>query len=164
MDLLYSLAITDLRKEMPNNNKGRYISLKQIGLNEVLSDEKLDKLYKIISTVPDASKWPTLFEQAKIFNIIDVINFLEIFDLTVIPSTSINEDAIGALLEALQKINTKDYNNLKKYYEMAIDNKESYHRLSYAYGLLYDKPYSLIQSNRQKATHQFVKVGDNYGG
>lgn len=167
LDGLISLAITDLRKELPEKNKGRYISLKQIGLDEILTDKKIDTLYDIIFNVRDASKWPKLFEEYGIFDIIDTINFLDLFDCTVIGSSSINEDVLKDLISALKNLNTKDYNSLKKYYKMALDNKNIYSKLSYAYQLLYNRSYTLIQSTAQK-NHQFVKVnqitGDSYGG
>ena len=168
LDGLLALAITDLRKELPERSKGRYISLKQVGLDEILTDKKVDMLYDIVSNVRDASKWPELFKEYGLFDIIDTINFLELFDCTVVGSSSINEDVLKDLIKALEKINTKDYNSLNKYYKMALDNKKIYSKLSYAYQLLYNRSYKLIQSVSQKKNHQFVKVnqavGDSYGG
>ena len=167
LDSLFALAITDLRKELPERSKGRYISLKQVGLDNILTDKKMDMLYNIVSNVRDASRWPKLFEEYELFDIIDTINFLELFDCTVIGSSSINEDVLRDLISALEKLNTKDYNSLNKYYQMALDNKNIYSKLSRAYQLLYNRSYRLIQSVSQKKNHQLIKVnqiGDSYGG
>ena len=60
LDSLYVSAITDMRKEIPGNKRGRYLSFKKIGLDEVLTDEKIQMLERIVNDVKDSTA-PTTY-------------------------------------------------------------------------------------------------------
>ena len=156
LDTLYANAITDMRKEIPNSLRGRYLSLEKIGLGDSLSEEKLSRLQQIIKTERNSSRWPQLFEQAGIADIPRTLEFLNHFDCTIISDTTIPEDAIQTAVAAMEPLNTQDYRNLKKYYQMAQSNQEIYSRLALAYHSIYQQPYRLIMSEKQRARHDGV--------
>ena len=70
------------------------------------------------------------------------------------------------MVESLRKLNTRDSRNLINYYNMALSNRDIYSKLSYVNKIVYNKPFTLIQSKRQKKK-QLIKVnpqiGDNNG-
>ena len=156
LDTLYANAITDMRKEIPNSVRGRYLSLEKIGLGDSLSEEKLSRLQQIIKTERNSSRWPQLFEQAGIADIPRTLEFLNHFDCTIISDTTIPEDAIQTAVVAMEPLNTQDYRNLKKYYQMAQSNQEIYSRLALAYHSIYQQSYRLIMSEKQRARHDGV--------
>lgn len=151
LDNLYASAITDMRKEIPNLKKGRYLSFEKLGLGRCLTDEKLSCLQQIIRTERNSSRWPQLFEQAGIADIPRTLEFLNHFDCTIISDTTLPEDTIQASITAMEPLNTQEYRNLKKYYQMAQSNQDIYARLSVAYHSIYNQPYRLIMSEKQKS-------------
>ena len=164
LDNLYTSVITDMRKEIPGNKRGRYLSLEKIGVGDHLTDEKIDLLQDIVRSVRDTREWPTLFERAGIADLADTLEFVKQFDCTVVDDTTIPEDSLQEIVNALKKLNTRDSRNLVNYYNMAMSNRDIYAKLSTVNKILYDKPLTLIQSKRQK-TKQLVKsMGENNNG
>lgn len=164
LDNLYVSAITDLRKEIPGIKRGRYLSLEKLGVGDHLTDDKIEILRDIVKNVRDTNEWPALFEKMGITDLVDTLEFVKHFDCTVVEDTTIPEDTLSSIVEALEKLNTRDSRNLCNYYNMALGNRDVYAKLSVVNKLIYDKPLTLIQSKRQKEK-QFVKVanGDNNG-
>lgn len=150
LDNLYGRVLTDMRKESPGTNKGKYLSFEKIGLGENLTDEKIATLQRIVRDVPDSSKWPELFERAGISDLTETIHFIKNFDCTVVTNTTIPESSLEDTLKALEIIHTRDYKNLKNYYDMAIRNRDIYSKLSYINKIVYNEPLNLIKSNSQK--------------
>lgn len=151
LDNLYASIITDMRKEIPNLKRGRYLSFEKLGLGRYLTDEKLSRLQQIIRTERNSSKWPQLFEKAGIADIPRTLEFLNHFDCTIISDTTLPEDTIQSSITAMEPLNTQEYRNLKKYYQMAQSNQDIYSRLSIAYHFIYNQPYRLIMSEKQKS-------------
>ncbi len=151
LDGLYASVITDMRKEIPNMNKGRYLSFEKLGFDNYLTDDAIARLQEIIKTEPNRARWPELFRQAGISDIPQTFEFLNHFDCTIISDTTLPEDSIQGVLKSMEFLNTQDYRNLKKYYNMAQSNQKIYSRLATAYYLIYQQPYKLIMSEKQKA-------------
>ena len=157
LDKLYSSVITDMRKEIPGSRRGRYVSFEKLGIDKHLTDEKIERLKEIVNNVKDESQWNQLFENAGILDLKETVDFLSIFDCTVVSDTTVREETLQEVLKSLEAINTKDSRSLRNYYNMALSNKEIYKKLSYISKLIYDQPLSLIRSNRQKEK-QLVKT------
>lgn len=150
LDSLYGKAITDIRKEIPGvQNRGRYISFEKLGIGNHLTDEKIAKLQKIVSEERNENEWPRLFEKAGIADLSDTVEFINHFECTVLSDTSIPEDSLQDTLKAFSSINTRDFKNLNKYYEIAKSNTDIYTKISYIHKIIYDKPLTL---NRAKSS------------
>ena len=159
LDKLYGKVITDLRKEIPGvKNRGRYVSFKQLGFDKFLTDDKIADLQKIVKNERDTSRWPKLFKEAGISDLSDTVDFINTFECRVISDSSISEDSLEDTIKQLEVINTKDYRNLKKYYEIAKTNTDIYARISYINKIIYDKPLSLIKASEQNK--QLIKKKD----
>ena len=159
LDELYDLALTDIRKEIPGIKRGRYLSFKKIGLDEVLTDEKIQMLERIVGDVKDSSQWPGLFEKAGIGDLPKILEFLNNFDCTVVEHTSIKEEDVEHIITTLEPLCTRETRNFISYYNTAMVNRDIYGKLSYINKLLYGRPLSLIQSNAQRQK-QLVKTSD----
>ena len=155
LDKLYGKAITDLRKEIPGfKNRGRYISFEKLGMNEYLTDEKIARLQRVVKEERDQARWPQIFKEEGIADLGDTLDFINNFECTVVSDTTIPENSLQDTLKSLEIINTKDYKNLNNYYKIAKRNADIYTKISYINKILYDKPLTLIQSEKQK---QLVK-------
>ena len=141
----------DAEATLDKNRKGYYVSLDQLGFNEYLTDDKIDKLKSIVASVRNTESWPVLFEQAGITDVISTIGFLNQFDCTVVPGSTIDENYLKGLLDSFEKIHSRDYKQLNRYYNIAKDNHNVYKKLSRVYSSMYNEPYRLIQSQKQKA-------------
>lgn len=150
LDNLYGRVLTDMRKEVPGTNKGRYLSFEKVGLDKNLTDDKIMKLQQIVREERDTTKWPTLFEMAGVADLTATIHFIQNFDCTVVADTTIPENSLNDTLKALEVIRTRDSKNLRNYYTMAQKNRDIYAKLSYISKLVYNRPLNLIKSNKQK--------------
>lgn len=158
LDNLYASVITDMRKEIPNVRRGRYLSLEKLGLGESLTDEKLSKLQQIVRSEPNSSRWTQLFEQAGIADISRILEFLNHFDCTIVSDTTLPENTIQTAIAAMEPLNTQEFRNLKKYYQIAQSNQDIYSRLSVAYHSIYNQPYRLIMSEKQKKRDETANI------
>ncbi|MBQ2639368.1 MAG: hypothetical protein IJF92_01190 [Bacilli bacterium] len=154
---LYDNVVTDMRKEIPDIKRGRYISLKDLGFNKYLTDEKLDLMQEIIAEEPDQDKWPALFAKAGIDDLVDILDFIDTFDFTVVSGTTIPEDTLIDTINSLEPLQTRDYRNLKNYYKNAKENTEIYKKLARVHHMIYNSEYKLIRSERQR-TEEKQKV------
>ena len=160
LDRLYGKAITDMRKEIPGvKGRGRYVSFEKLGMDKYLTDDKIANLQKIVKEERDSSRWPELFQEAGIADLGDTVDFINNFECTVLSDTTIPEDSLQDTLKALETINTRDYRNLKNYYNMAKSNADIYTKISYINKIIYDKPLALIQSKTQNQK-QLIKKKD----
>lgn len=149
LDTLYSKSILDLQKEIPGRkNRGRYVSFKDIGLDEELTEDKIASLQKVIKEGNDGEEFGEKLKEAGVSDVVDTIDFFNTFTCTVLSDTTIPEESLQDTLNALSPINTRDYRNLKKYYDMAKSNAEVYTKLSYVNKIVYDKPLTLHQTKK----------------
>lgn len=162
LDNLYASLVTDLRKEIPGHRRGRYISLKTLGVGSHITDEKIERLEYVVKNVSDTSQWPALFRREGVDDLVETLDFLSGLECTVVSNSSVNEEQLQGIVEALNKVNTRESRNLNSYYNMACDNRNVYSKLSYVNKLINDKPLDLIQSQRQRQK-QFVKTNVSKG-
>lgn len=159
-DDLYVRTILDLQKELPDTIKGKYLSFEEIGLGEVFSDVKISKLKSIVNANP-ASSWERLFLENGLMDMIETLDFLRIFDCTVVGEATIPEETMQQVLASFGKIHTRDTKSLNRYYSMAEENRDIYAKMTYVSKLVYGKPLDLIQSESQK-NRQLVKKDENW--
>jgi len=151
LDTLYSKSILDLQKEIPGKpNRGRYVSFEDLGIDKDLEDEKISKLQTIIKENPDG-EFGDKIKEAGLVDLVESVDFFNSFECTILSDTIIPEDSLQDTIKALSSINTRDYRNLKKYYQMAKSNTEIYTKMSYISKILYDKPLVLYQSNKSSS-------------
>lgn len=155
LDELYSKVLTDMRKEIPGHNRGRYISFKELGLDKELTEDNIGTIQNIVKN-ENKSKWAKLFEEAGISSIIDTIKFMNTFDAKIVADTTIPEDSLSDVLKSLEVINTRDSRNLRKFYNTALDNQEIYAKLSYINKLVFNKPF-LIKTKDER-NKQLIKI------
>lgn len=157
LDKLYSKAITDMRKEIPGKvNRGRYISFEDLGIDENLSDERIARLQSVMRN-NDGEDLGKKLSDAGLTDLDETVQFFKSFECTILADTAISEDSLQDTLNALSVINTRDYRNLKKYYNMAKSNTDIYTKISYINKVLYDKPLTFSRDEGQK---QFIKKKD----
>lgn len=157
LDRFYVNAVLDMQKEIPGSPKGRYLSFEKMGFNEILTEERITQVRQILSQVDDKDKMLLYLEKSGCLDLVQLLNFMQIFDCTVIKEASISEEEFQQILHSFEKLNTKDTKSLNHYYQMALSNRDIYAKMSYLYKLIYDQPFQLIQSESQKKNLQFVK-------
>ncbi|MBQ6404430.1 MAG: hypothetical protein IJJ63_00115 [Bacilli bacterium] len=151
LDSLYGKAITDIRKEIPDSSiKGRYISLKKLGIDELFSEERINKMKKITEEENDSSRWPELFEKEGIGDFQDIIDFLDVFEFTMLSNRALPETSLQDAIDSLSIINTRDFRSLRNYRDMAKSNMEVLSRISYVKQVLHSRPLSLVY-DKEKA-------------
>lgn len=149
LDSLYSAALNDMRKEIPGVNKGKYISLKKMGIGSDLDNRKIAEVQNIVKNY-DKREWPRLFEERGVAHIGETIDFINNFDYTILSDTVIPEDSLQEVLNGLRIIKTRDFKNLNNYYNMAMSNAEIFTRLSYLNKLINEKPLALTDVRRSR--------------
>ena len=151
LDKLYSKAIMDLRYEIPGKeNRGRYVSFQDLGIDEHLQDDKIASLQRIIKEERDSSRWGEKFQEAGIMDLEETVDFFHNFECTLLEDTSIPVESLQDTIKTLSIINTRDYRNLKNYYRMAKSNTDIYTKISYINKILYDRPLPLGRMNHKQ--------------
>lgn len=149
LDKLYSKAITDMQKEIPGvENRGRYISFEELGIDKHITNEKIARLQQIVREERDSTVWPEKFQEAGIADLSDTLDFINNFECTIISDSTIPETSLQDTISALEAINTREFRNLNKYYTRAKSNTDIYTKISYINKLIYDEPLSLINSRQ----------------
>lgn len=161
LDNLYVSAITDMRKEIPGNKRGRYLSLEKLGIGDILTDEKIETLSTVVRNASNSLELGTLLDKAGVSDLVETVEFLKLFDCTVVEDTTVAEETLQGMVESLRKLNTRESRNLASYYNMALRNRDIYSKLSTINKMVYDKPLTLIQSKRQKQKQLVKAIGDN---
>jgi len=151
LDCLYGKVITDIRKEIPGASvKGRYVSLEKLGMDKLFSGERIDKIKRIVEEENDSSRWPELFEKEGIGDFQDIVDFLDIFEFTMLSNRALPETSLQDALDSLSIINTRDFRSLRNYRDMAKSNMEILSRISYVKQILHSRPLSLVY-DKEKA-------------
>lgn len=150
LDNLYGSIILDMKKELPGSNKGRYISLKKLGIDKNLTEEKISKLKNIISEEKDEEKKNNLVQLNGVSDLEKTIDYMNLFDYIIINESIITEVELNNILKSFSKINTKDFKNLSKYYEIARENREVYAKLTKISKIIYNKPINLIKKDSKQ--------------
>lgn len=159
-DLLYSKALLDMQKEVPGVVKSKYLSLKNIGFDSIFSDDNVRKVRKIVSNVYDRNYWMGMFQEEGLTQMLQIINLMTLFDFVILSEASILESQMVEMISSFDKINSKDTKNLNNYYNMALDNRDIYGKMSYVSKMVYDRPLDLIQSSVQKRNAQLIKTSE----
>lgn len=149
LDNLLGKILLDIQKKIPDRKRGRYISLRRLGVDDHITNEKLEKLQYIVKNSRDKSRWKYLFFTNGISNLKDTLDFLQLFEFTIIDEATMREDKFKELLTTFRYTEGKDYRNLRNYYEIAKENQEVYQLLTYMNRLIYDKPLNLITSKKK---------------
>ena len=146
-DKLYNVMLLDIINRVPNkDSNGRYVSLKDLGFDEVVNDQSIEQLENITNSVRDTSKWDPLFREYKIEDLVKYIDFFNLFEATVVPNSTISSEEVEDLVDKLKPIRTRDFKDLNKYYKIAKENTEIYKNLNKASNLLYGKPFRFVQT------------------
>ena len=157
-DKLYNVMLLDIINKVPNKeSNGRYVSLKELGFEEVVNDQSVEQLENITNSVRDTSKWDPLFREYKIEDLVKYIDFFNLFEATVVPNSTIPCEEVEDITDKLSNIKTRDYKKLNKYYEIAKENTKIYKNLNKASNLLYGKPFRFVQSEKQRAKRKELK-------
>lgn len=159
LDRLYGKAIIDMQKEIPNINKGRYVSLLDLGICDHISDEKIDMLKYFVDKARNEDELNYLLLTNNLGNIKATIDFIKQFDFTIISEATIKEDDFNKVLSSLNYTSSRDARNLKRYYNIAKDNKDCYESLSKINRILYGKSINLIQ--KREKSKVLVKGTEN---
>ena len=145
LDNLYGMAIIDMQKEIPDIKKGRYISLLDLGVCDHISDEKISSLRYLVDKSTSEDELNYLLISNNLNNMKSTIDYIKQFEFTIISEATIKEDDYNKLLNSLQHIHSRDVRSLKRYYQIAKDNRDCYEKLSKINRILYGKSINLIK-------------------
>ncbi len=149
LDNLYGKVIVDMQKEIPNIKKGRCLSLNELGVDEHITDDKIDRLKYLVTNVTTDSDLDYILYTNNLGNLKSTIEFIKQFDFTIISEATITEEQVKNLLEPLQYTYSQHAKSLGNYYKTAKSNQDTYRKLSIISQILYSKPINLIQ-NKEK--------------
>lgn len=167
LDCLYGKAIIDMQKEIPNINKGRYISLFDLGVCEHISDEKIEQLRYVVDKSTSEEQLNYMLFANNLTDLKATLDFIKQFDFTIINESTIKETDFKNILSSLQYTYSRDVKKLKRYYTMALDNKVCYEKLSKINKILYGKSINLIQGEKKqkilvKSNENLLRESDRY--
>lgn len=151
LDCLYGKVITDIRKEIPDSSiKGRYVSLKKLGMDVLFSEERVNKIKRIVEEEKDSSRWPELFEKEGIGDFPAIIDSFDIFEFSMLSNRALPETSLQDTIVSLSIINTGVFRSVRNYRDIAKSNMEILSRISCVKQALQSKPLSLVY-DKEKA-------------
>lgn len=148
LDDLFGSVVLDLKNEMPDRDKGRYIDFMKMGITDHITDEKLEKLSFIANHVSE--HYHDAIIENELEDLIDTLKFLNLFDCEVIEKSSIKIEDFEKVLSFLGTTHSKDFRGLVHYYNVALSNQEAYSRLSRLYNIVYNDSLKWIKSSKDK--------------
>ena len=77
LDNLYGSMILDMKNEIPGIEKGRYISLKKLGVDQHITEEKLSKLKEIVEQEKDETKRTNLMQLQGVSDLVKTIEYMK---------------------------------------------------------------------------------------
>lgn len=151
LDSLYGAAILDMKKEIPGKVKGRYLSLKKLGVDKHITEEKMSKLRYIMETEnkEDMNRVRDVCQLNGVSDLEKTLDFMRLFDCTIINEATLTEQQLTDMLNVLENINTRDAKNLARLYEIAKENKEVYGKLTTISKIVNGRPLNLIKSSNK---------------
>ena len=161
LDNLYGKVVIDMQKEIPDIKRGRYLSLKELGIEQYLTDERINNLRSIVNKANSEENLDYLLFSNNLGDLRSTIDFMKIFDFKIINEATVTEKQVRDLQSALKYTFGRDARDLEKYYKIAKDNKEMYRKLSILNQIFYNKPINLIRSREKIKV--FVKKDNMVG-
>ncbi len=149
MDNLYGCAYLGIRGEVPGINKSKVISLKKLGLDNTITEEKIEKLERIVNSVEGLEKQKEIMQLEGVSDLLRIVDSLNDFSFTVISKSKIPADYFKLVLSSFSNINSKEYKVLNNYYGIANENKEVYKKLTRISKIVYGRPIGLIKSDKK---------------
>ena len=147
-DNIIGTLLLDLKNES-SSQKSRYLDLYKLGVFDLITDERLTHLEYLSQNMSNVniSKY---IEEHDLRGLFKLIQAMDMFEFTVISKSSITEEEFNSFTNFLEPTNSKDYNSLLNYYDLAKNNKNEYSKLSYIYKIINNKPLNLIQKKKEK--------------
>ena len=162
LDNLYGKAIIDMQKEIPNINKGKYVSLKDLGVCDHIDEDRTNLLKYIVNQAKSEEDLDYMLLANNLGDLKSTIDFLKLFNFTIISEATVEEKQMTDLIDSMKYICSRDSKSLKRYYQIAKDNKECYEKLSKLNKIIYGKSIGLIHSrNKSKVLVKDRIVRDN---
>ena len=150
LDNLLGSVLIDMQKEIPDIKRGRNIDLKQLGVDDHITDDKLEKLRYIVENVEDKDKWDYLFSANGIGNLKSTLDFMSLFDFTIINEATVSKDELKSVINSFSYLHDQNFRTLQKYYDKASNNREVFHKLDILSQLIYEKPVHLIHKKEDE--------------
>lgn len=147
LDNFYGSLVLDLKNEIPNNIKGRYLDLKKIGMADHITDSKLEKLAIIADNI-DEDFHKTLIDN-HLEDLIETLNFLNLVDCRIIAKTSVKIEDFERVLNCLNATNSREAKDINNYYLIAKNNQETYSKLSRLYNIVYKDTLNWIHNDNK---------------
>lgn len=145
LDTLYSSAIQNLKKTIPGREKDRNISLKKLGVTSHITDENLSILRRITQFGYIRNEESEFLNDTRINQLYQTLNFLNMFECTIIEEATIDENNLKSILLSFNGIETKEFKLLRDYYAMAQENSEEYVKMDYLSRIMTGEPLHWIK-------------------
>lgn len=155
LDNLIGTLLLDLKNES-NFQKSRYLDLYKLGVFDIITDKRLTDL-EFLSKNMNQLNISKYVEEHDLRCLFKLIQAMDMFNFKVINKSVVSLDKFDSFLEFLEPTNSKDYNSLLNYSDLAKNNKNEYSKLSYIYKIINNKPLNLIQTTKEK-----VKIYKDY--
>lgn len=148
VDNLIGTLILALKNES-STQKGRYLDLAKIGLFDEMTLDRVREL-EFLSKNMDKVNISKYIEDHDLRCLFRLLQAMDEFNFSVIKGSLISEEEFYKTINFLEPTNSRDYNNLKNYLELAKDNQREYSKISYVNKVINNKPLKLIRSSHEK--------------
>lgn len=149
LDLLYGSVILNMKRDILGNEKDRYISLGKLGVLDYITDEE----WKLLRE--------KRMEENRLHELMRFLGFFQQFECHMVLGSTVDEKVVQTLVSSMENMNTDTTREMKKYYQIAKENRKEYTKLEYLSQVLTGESFGWLQE-----TQNLIKVksrGDIYG-
>ena len=124
------------------------MALDRLGFDKLFDNKKLAIIRNIVLKENDVDRWEYYFRRYGVADLIDTILFLELFEFTIIEGATISEVTFTNMINSFSYLHTNDSKKLKRYYEIALNNKNIYDKMIYISEIVLGKKLKLIKREK----------------
>ena len=142
IDSLYGYLVNDVRLSQPDAPRGKFLSLKKLGIDQLFSQEILQQISSIKQQYPRHDEYIDALKRQGYQWQVELLQFFNDLNFTILDETIMSTKNMQTTLQGLAPLHSKVDKPLKQYYQTAQDNYESYILLSTAHHMIYDRALS----------------------
>ena len=144
LDSLYSSVIQNMKKEIPEHEKGKYISLKSLGVFDHLKERPA-----FLFNEGFLNKEQQLEKEKFTQLLTKTCSFLQIFDCRVIEDAILDVKTLDTSMQPFVLMKTEEGKKLQKYYNLAEENASEYRELQSLVRNLMGETFHWIRQEKQ---------------
>ncbi len=159
LDCLYGNIIQDMKKSIPQNEKGRILSLKKLGVTDHIMEKDLKLVRKSTESSYITDKNDPRLKEKELYLLFATIEFLDLFDCTVLEDSTMDLKEFQSIQKAFLEFNSEEGRKINKYYHTALENANEYRKIQFLSKIMTGETFYWIKRGESKVKIKSIEDG-----